>query len=56
VSIPSLIFWAVFVLPLVVFLIWLVRQDKRKGLTGIIVVAIIVIAAIVWMYLKTGGH
>jgi hypothetical protein len=55
VSIPSLIFWSVFVLPLVVFLIWLMRQDKRKGVTGIIVVAIIVIAAIVWMYVKTGG-
>jgi hypothetical protein len=55
-NIPSLIFWSVFVLPLVAFLIWLMRQDKRKGITGIVVVAIIVIAAIVWMYVKTGGR
>jgi len=55
-NIPSLIFWSIFVMPLVIFLIWLMRQDKRKGKTGLIVVAIIVIGAIVWMYIKTGGH
>ena len=55
-NIPSLIFWAVFVLPLVVFLIWLMRQDKRKGVTGLIVVIVTVVAAIVWMYVKTGGN
>lgn len=54
-SIPSLIFWSVFVLPLVAFFIWLMRQDKRKGATGLIILAIIVIGGIVWMYLKTGG-
>jgi len=54
-NIPSLIFWAVFVLPLVVFLIWLMRQDKRKGVTGLIVLAITVIGGIVYMYIKTGG-
>jgi cytochrome c1 len=56
VNIPSLIFWSVFVLPLVAFLIWLMRQDKRKGKTGLIILAITVIGAIVWMYLKTGGR
>jgi hypothetical protein len=55
-SIPSFIFWAVFVLPLVAFLIWLMRQDKRKGVTGLVILAIIVIGGIVWMYLKTGGN
>lgn len=54
-SIPSLIFWAIFVLPLVAFLIWLMRQDKRKGKTGLIILAIMVIGGIVYMYLKTGG-
>lgn len=54
-SIPSLIFWAVFVLPLVVFLVWLMRQDKRKGGTGLIVLAIMVVVTIVYMYVKTGG-
>ena len=54
-SIPSLIFWSVFVLPLIAFFIWLMRQDKRKGATGLIILAIIVIGGIIWMYLKTGG-
>lgn len=55
-NIPSLIFWVVFVLPLVAFLIWLMRQDKRKGVTGLIVLAIIVVGGIVYMYVKTGGQ
>ncbi|GAC1307253.1 MAG: hypothetical protein NVSMB24_18770 [Mucilaginibacter sp.] len=55
-NIPSLIFWAVFVLPLVAFLIWLMRQDKRKGVTGLIVLAIMVIGGIVYMYVKTKGQ
>ncbi|GGH13153.1 hypothetical protein [Mucilaginibacter phyllosphaerae] len=54
-NIPSLIFWAFFVLPLVAFLIWLMRQDKRKGVTGLIVLAITVIGCIAYMYWKTGG-
>lgn len=52
---PSLIFWAIFVLPLIAFFIWLMRQDKRKGKTGLIILAIIVIGGIIYMYLKTGG-
>jgi lipopolysaccharide export LptBFGC system permease protein LptF len=52
---PSLIFWAIFVLPLVVFLIWLMRQDKRNGRIGLLVLAIIVVGGIVYMYMKTGG-
>jgi hypothetical protein len=52
---PSLIFWIIFVLPLVVFLIWLMRQDKRSGWIGLIVLAVTVIGGIIWMYLKTGG-
>ncbi|MGZ3814513.1 MAG: hypothetical protein ACXVJN_22225 [Mucilaginibacter sp.] len=55
-SIPSIIFFLVFLLPLVAFFIWLMRQDKRKGATGLIILAIIVIAGIVYMYLKTGGN
>ena len=55
-NIPSLIFWVVFVLPLVAFLIWVMRQDKRKGIIGLIVLAILVIVGIVYMYLKTGGR
>jgi cbb3-type cytochrome oxidase subunit 3 len=52
----SLIFWLIFVLPFVAFLVWLMRQDKRKGKTGLIVLAIIVIGGIVYMYLQTKGQ
>lgn len=57
-SIPSLIFWAVFVLPLVVFLVWLIRQDKNRkmGITGLVILAVMVIVAVVYMYVKTGGR
>jgi cbb3-type cytochrome oxidase subunit 3 len=55
-NIPSLIFWAVFVLPFVAFLVWLMRQDKRKGVTGLVVLAIMVIGGIVYMYWKTNGQ
>jgi len=51
-STPSLIFWAIFVLPLIAFLVWLMRQDKRKGKTGLIVLAIIVIGCLLYMYAK----
>ncbi|HZY38681.1 MAG TPA: hypothetical protein VFE53_18610 [Mucilaginibacter sp.] len=52
----SIIFWLVFVLPFVAFLVWLMRQDKRKGKSGLIVLAIIVIVGIVYMYWKTKGQ
>jgi hypothetical protein len=55
-SIPSLIFWAVLVLPFVAFLIWLMRQDKRKGGWGLLILAIMVIGGIIYMYVKTGGQ
>ncbi|MDP9047248.1 MAG: hypothetical protein M3N14_03875 [Bacteroidota bacterium] len=55
-NIASLIFWAVFVLPLVAFLVWVMRQDKRKGVTGLIVLAIMVVGGIVYMYVKTRGQ
>ena len=55
-NIPSLIFYAVFVVPLVIFLIWLMRQDKRKGITGLVVLAVMVIGGIIYMYWKTKGQ
>jgi len=55
-NIPSLIFYAVFVVPLVIFLIWLMRQDKRKGKIGLIVLAIMVVGGIAYMYWKTKGQ
>jgi hypothetical protein len=49
-SAPSLIFYGIFVLPLIVFLVWLLKQDKRKGWIGLIALAVTLIAAILWMY------
>jgi len=54
-SIPSLIFWLIFVLPLVGLLIWIMRQDKRKGVYGLVVLIITVVIGIVYMYVRTGG-
>jgi len=49
-STPSLIFIGIFVVPLIVFLIWLMRQDKRKGTVGLIILAIIIIVVYIYMY------
>jgi amino acid permease len=54
-SIPSLIFWLIFMVPLVAGLIWIMRQDKRKGITGLVVLIVMVIIGIVYMYLRTEG-
>jgi hypothetical protein len=54
-SIPSLIFWLIFVVPLVGLLVWIMRQDKRKGITGLVLLAITVVIGIVYMYVRTGG-
>jgi hypothetical protein len=53
----SFIFWAIFVLPFVVFLVWLMRQDKNKrnSKNGLIILAIMVVGAIAYMYWKTKG-
>jgi len=52
---PNLIFWVIFVIPLVAFLVWLMRQDKRKGKIGLIVLAVIVIGAVVYTIVKKDG-
>jgi cbb3-type cytochrome oxidase subunit 3 len=48
----SIIFYAVFVLPLLAFLIWIMRQDKRKGKIGLIVLLVTVVGVIAYMYVK----
>jgi uncharacterized RDD family membrane protein YckC len=52
---PSLIFWIIFVIPLIGFLVWLIRQDKRKGWIGMIVLAVIVVGAIAYTIVKNDG-
>jgi len=46
----SWFFILIFAIPLIVFLIWLMKQDKRKGVWGIILV---IIAAAAAMYVST---
>ncbi|WP_257658430.1 hypothetical protein [Parapedobacter lycopersici] len=42
----SWFFILIFAIPLIAFLIWLVKQDKRKGIWGIIIVILLTIGAI----------
>lgn len=55
-NLASFIFWAIFVLPLVGFLIWVMRQDKKKGSIGLIVLILVVLLGVVYMYARTGGQ
>ena len=51
----SLFFWTIFIIPFVIFLGWLLKQDKRKGKAGIVILAVIVIVGVVYMYMTTKG-
>jgi len=42
----SWFFILIFAIPLIAFLLWLMKQDRRKGVWGIIIVALLVIGAI----------
>jgi uncharacterized membrane protein YwaF len=52
----SIVFFLVFVLPLTAFLLWLMKQDKRKGKIGLIITVVLVIGAIAYMFWKTKGQ
>jgi tryptophan-rich sensory protein len=54
-STPSIIFFLIFLIPLVGFLVWLMKEDKRKGKIGLMVLAFMVIAGIMFMYIMTRG-
>ncbi len=43
---PSIIFYILFVIPYVYFMYWLVKQDKKKHMWGILVVTVIAIAGV----------
>lgn len=45
-SAPSVIFFSLFVVPLLGILVWLLRKDRKKGLIGLIVLALLVIGAV----------
>ncbi len=46
----SWFFILIFAIPLIIFLIWLMKQDKRKGIWGIIIVILLAAGA---MYVST---
>jgi uncharacterized membrane protein YccC len=52
-SLPSFIFYAIFLAPMVAFFIWLMRQDKKKGAIGIAILAVMVVGGIIYMYWRT---
>lgn len=56
-SAPSIFFFALFVLPLIGILVWLLRKDRKKGVIGLIVLAILVIGAITasWLVASKGA-
>ncbi len=54
-SVPSIIFFLIFLVPLVGFLVWLMKEDKRKGKIGLMVLGFMVIAGIMFMYIMTRG-
>ncbi len=54
-SAPSIIFFLIFLIPLIGFLIWLMKEDKRKGKIGLMVLGFMVIAGIMFMYIMTRG-
>lgn len=45
-GLPSLMFFLIFAIPLIVFLIWVMKKDKKKGLFGIVIVILLVIFAV----------
>ncbi|SKB85699.1 hypothetical protein [Daejeonella lutea] len=54
-STPSIIFFLIFLIPLIGFLVWLMKEDKRKGKIGLMVLGFMVIAGIMFMYIMTRG-
>ncbi len=40
---PSIFFFILFVIPYIFFMYWLVKQDKKKHLWGVIIVTVIAI-------------
>ncbi len=43
----SWFFFLIFLAPLLVFLIWLMKQDRKKGWLGIAIVSVLVVIALI---------
>ncbi|MEO3402957.1 hypothetical protein AAFN85_03585 [Mucilaginibacter sp. CAU 1740] len=46
------IFYIIFVIPLIAAMAWLIRQDKKKGKVGLLVLAALVVGVLIYVYLK----
>ena len=44
---PGIAFYLIFVIPYILFMYWLVKQDKKKYMWGVIVVSVIAVFGIV---------
>ncbi len=51
----SVLFFIIFFVPLVALLIWIMRQDKRKGRLGLLVLGLMVIIGLWLVYMMTRG-
>lgn len=54
-SAASIIFFLIFLIPLTGLLIWVMRQDKRKGKLGLFILGFIITVGVLFMYLMTKG-
>lgn len=54
-SAVSIIFFLVFFFPLAGLLIWVMRQDKRKGKIGLFVLGGIITIGLFYLYFMTKG-
>lgn len=44
---PGIVFYLIFVIPYILFMYWLVKQDKKKHMWGVLVVTVIAIFGMV---------
>ncbi len=45
-SIPSLIFWGIFVVPLLSAMIWIITKDKKSRIVGFVVMGVVLLLAL----------
>ncbi len=45
-SLPSLIFWGIFVIPLLSAMIWLITKDRKSRIAGFIIMGVVLVIAL----------
>ena len=53
---PSLFFLIIFAIPLIVFLFWVIRKDKKNKKWGYIVLTVIIVAALYVAFFKAPSY